>query len=101
MECSETCYPLFTSTSCKSNTNSLSIDRRVRVTAFSQKQFEKTNKEMIVVGVTEGSSGKRLKRRYPVGASFWDDGNMQREAAAKQCALDLATVRWVVETFLI
>ena len=44
---------------------------------------------MHVVGVTEGTSGRRVKRRYDVDHIFWFEGNVNREARAKLPASDL------------
>ncbi|KAL6070636.1 Zinc ion binding,nucleic acid binding,zinc ion binding [Balamuthia mandrillaris] len=44
---------------------------------------------VVTVAATEGTTGLRVKRRYPLGHPFWEEGDLARELVAKQCALDL------------
>lgn len=54
-----------------------------------QKNKNKTTRRTgaVIIAVTEGSAGQRVKRRYPLYHSFWDDGNLFREGWSKQCVL--------------
>lgn len=51
---------------------------------------EGVNKEVvkcIICGITEGTSGTRVKRRYPPHHRFWQDGDILRQARATSVEL--------------